>query len=235
MTPSNSKEQILQTKMTDLGLGDLFNGWFKKNPDITLKEFISLNNDELKSTNAKCVSGIGWLEKKQFCFSKSSWSFRKLKHFLLDNDFDHNDWILLLPAINDPRTRDYDISVLSTDQIRKLPLYQICNLKPSCKTFIILARYFLPLPISSRTFNKKMFTTALTFTVEKLLSLDEDDIVLIIKRKRGSNSQLTARESNNFKIMLGKIQKKLRKLGFQKDEPLLGVTLSKISAKIKKE
>ncbi len=95
MALSKTKEILIHTRMTDLGLGSVFNKYFQsKGPIITLKEFFLKNTEYITYVNRHkqfhCSSdGTG--------FTLQSVALKKLIVFLKAQGFTQEDWIMLLP------------------------------------------------------------------------------------------------------------------------------------------
>lgn len=135
-----NKQQLLDSPMNKLGLGGAFNSHFyskdmQQSEVITLTEFISLNQC-IKANKDKFVC---WrnseveeiLYYRQFI--KESISFKKLKSFLLENNFTHKDWMLLLPNVKTPKGLVPDLTFLDKKSLLNLPYHQVTETKLECR------------------------------------------------------------------------------------------------------
>jgi hypothetical protein len=116
-----TKEILLNTQMTDLGLGSVFNRYFSKQvPAITLQEFFLKNHEYVTYVNRHkqfhCSSdGTG--------FTLQSIALKKLIVFLKANGFTQEDWIMLLPEPK--QLKLFACSVLKKKDILDLPITAI--------------------------------------------------------------------------------------------------------------
>lgn len=135
------KQDILLTPMNKLGLGTRFNSHFfysKRNlmnqeEVITLDEFLKLNNQPLVGKEGFIVWKSEDARKKIWNsdnFTVVSDAFSKLKSFLLENNFDYNDWIMLLPITEDPQYRfRFKYELLSKEKLSKIWIHRISGIK----------------------------------------------------------------------------------------------------------
>ncbi len=139
------KKDLLNTQMNQLGLGKAFNGYFfnyyksstmSQSDVLTLAEFITLN-PKLITNNDMFVCWKTEDIKRQVHqgLVKDSRSFIKLRNFLLENGFNQNDWILLLPTKKTGRGEVPDFKYLEKSIIRQMPVYKLTEVKPTCDPF----------------------------------------------------------------------------------------------------
>ena len=148
MKRAENKQKLLSLPMNKLGLGGAFNGWFydkdiQQSDVITLAEFISLN--QCLKINKEAF--ICWRDDEvgkrlHRGLIKDSVSFKKLKVFLLKNNFTHKDWILLLPEIKTSKGMLPNLALLDKKILLELPYHRASNAKTSCAPANHIKYYF---------------------------------------------------------------------------------------------
>ena len=140
MKNTENKKRLLELPMNKLGITGGFNGWFynkhiEQQEVITLIEFISLNQ-HLKNGNERFICWRNDEIKKKLRirdgFIKNSASFKKLKRLLLENGFDHQDWILLLSEIETPKGLVPNYALLDKKSLIELSLLKVTDIKENC-------------------------------------------------------------------------------------------------------
>ncbi len=134
-----TKNELLNTKMNELGLGGAFNNWFfddkrmKQHEVLMLKDFITLNRDlKINTDEFVCrVVASNPLDRRGFIKASTSWN--KLKKFLLENNFTHDDWIMLLGEYKSSKGQVYDYSLLDKPTLFSLPVNKVTDAKANCQ------------------------------------------------------------------------------------------------------
>ncbi len=224
------KEQLLQTKMHQLGLPKSVSRYFfnprdiKEEDVITLQEFIKMNHEILGNKDPFFISKA---HKEHFlnnynsrnCFDKRSATWTKIKTFLLENGFTYKDCVHLLPGGR------RDMSLLSKKQILSLPMR---NLNMEYYTFQILRQYitkvddvdrndfsvFKEYENAKRNYNQSFHCTP----IAELMVLNGSDIQMIMKEEEP--------DRRRFRLVLHNAQRKLKSWGFTKtDGKFMGLYL----------
>jgi hypothetical protein len=172
------KQELLNMQMNQLGLGGAFNRWFtiyglgqktEKQDILTLRDFIGVNPG-LKTNKEVffCYKREGSRLMEWPGFIKDSKSFKKLRQFLLDNEFTYKDWILLLPDVDTPKGKRPDYSLLDKKTLLDQFVSRITGVKGACEPVQQLEYIFHP--------EDKYYPKMSTATVEQMLSLTMEKI-----------------------------------------------------------
>ena len=216
------KEELLDMRVTEFGLGYKFDRYFLRfpgqtkfrkfvdplEPAITLREFFERNSIYLSNSKQyfKCdADGNG--------FSVQSKAYQRFKEFLIQNGFTGDDWVML--CVHNRQTNLFPFS------------------KTEKKNF--LSRNFLSLNfIKPKTAVFKMFMEAFPdkschdIKVIDVMSISQSVVNSITGMKhswRYDYSQIQA-----FRVFIKKIQEKFSKVGInQKDGPFMVISFKEIT------
>jgi len=206
MIPNDQKLKLLDTRITELGLGDGVNKNFAfdalKKPIasddvLTLGEFITLNQKVLKRSQLLICN-----KKGQTMMALSSPHGKILESFLAEKGFDKHDWILLAPQGSGKEYKD--LSSIDKEILKQLPYVDVCQMVKSSETTRCIDQ-ILELRKKSKEEN--------ALSLESFLQLSKEQF-----------SWVYFNQSYPFKTLLKlsasfiRTQKKLIELGFTKED-----------------
>ena len=209
-----NKKRLLGLPMNKLGITGGFNGWFcnkrmEQKDVVKLFEFISLNQ-HLKNQNEQFICWRNDDIKKKLRregLTKRSASFKKLTKLLLENGFDHKDWILLLPEIKTSKGLVPNYALLDKKSLIELSLFKVTDIKESCMPATSLHIFI----------SEVESTLYQPIQVKNILSLDGKKIDSLFKRGYGNQT---------LENTLISIQKKFREYGLsEEDGPFMSLNL----------
>lgn len=216
-------DTLLITPMNKLGLGTRFNSHFfyskrdimKQEEVLTLGEFLKLNTQPLVGKESFIVWKSEDARKKIWNpdnFTVVSDAFKKLKSFLLENNFDYNDWVMLLPTTEDSHHRfRFKYELLSKERFSELWIHRITGIKVNDRPYKNLWWIINPHSDGKDNFLKPLIT------VRQVLQLDTN----ILFQDNGPTWH-----SHQLKS-IPKIQEKLRAYGFsEEDGPFMSFKFS---------
>lgn len=212
-----SQEELLEKRMTELGLGGAFNNWFLRfprnnprltpyEPAITLKEFFKRNQKFLSCATDRfsCnVNGEG--------FSLQSASFQKLKRFLIEHGFTQDDWLML--GSRNRQGSLFPFSFNKKSEILTLGFVTWNIIKPRSQAFQLLIQALPKMDVES-------------ITAAHILALSQDDI----EEVTGTRSfwKLSYDQVQGFRVFITKLQQKFAMCGFTaQDGPFMNISFKK--------
>lgn len=210
---------LLIAPMNKLGLGTRFNSHFfypkrdimKQEEVLTLGEFLKLNTQPLVGKESFIVWKSEDARKKIWNpdnFTVVSDAFKKLKSFLLENNFDYNDWIMLLPAVEDSQYGSrFKYELLNKKRLNELWLHRIARIKVNGIPYRNLWWIINPDGDYRRDFFKSLVT------VGQVLQLDDN----FFKQGPPSSVYPITWDTSELKSV-PKIQEKLRAYGFSEED-----------------
>jgi hypothetical protein len=215
-----SMTSLLATRMTELGLGTVFNNYFLRcdsrdkekylSPEMvmTLEEFFNANQRITRDWSDRFVcSSSGTLG-----FALQSVAFKKLKSFLLKHGFDHRHWVMLADVRRDQQLNLFPFSALTHGHLMTLPLTYVKGIKKSSRTFQWFAQLF---PVRSQT-----------ITISDVLQVTEADIATITGVFHAWKMPYS--DVQALRVFVKKVQGKLRRLGIPDDAgPFLTITFER--------
>ncbi len=213
-----SKNTLLNTKMTALGLGEKFNKWFKTN-DPLLKDFIKANPflrrsyDRFVTTanpNRKIVFGVG------------SVYWKTLETFLVERGFNHKDWLMFLPKIASRNGTRPNFLLASKDQLKRVPISYVMQIVRVAFPFSQLLKRVTPIEGIPRIGKEYSPKTPYGYqsdylTIEKVLGVDRTVL-----------PKFDTYEFEKMRPTLLLMKHRLKELGFTKEDgPFMKLPLSK--------
>ncbi len=212
-----SKEELLEKRMTELGLGGAFNNWFLRfprndlrltpyEPAITLREFLNRNQKFLS-----CITDRFSCNIKEEGFSLQSASFQKLKRFLIDNGFTQDDWFML--GSRNKQGSLFPFSFNKKSEILVLQFVTWNIIKPKSEAFQLLVQALPKVEVGS-------------ITAADLLALSSDDIEKVTGRR--NYWKLSYVQVQGLRIFITKLQEKFTLCGFtREDGPFMDISFKK--------
>ena len=201
-----NRRELFNAPMNNLGLGGAFNRWFtncgdgqkiEKKDILTLIEFMGLNPNLMTNKDTFiCHKKDLPCRPNHFGFIKDSKSYKKLKQFLLDNQFDYKDWVHLLPDIETPKGKLPDLTLLDKDILGDQPFSIVTGVKKLRGPVQQLEYIYHPENQSQRKS---------TLSVNDVLGLNMDQITSVAYIK-------------SYGKTLQVIQRKFKELGFTAED-----------------
>ncbi len=217
MKKEYQKQVLLETRMTDLGLGGSFGNYFLRfprnnkrmspyEPAITLAEFLNRNQKLLRKPMDRfsCdAEGDG--------FTLQSVAFKKLKVFLLEHGFSATDWIMLKGSQKQGNL--FPFSFDNKTEIGALRIVTLGLIKQKTGTFQLLLEMVPDVEPE-------------LLTINDVLRITSEDIEVITGVPK--SWAIPYERVQALRIVITKLQEKLQKMGLTPDDgPFMNISFKK--------